>query len=117
MNPDTTTGRPEDSLDLLEEQDKVLAAIFVGWANSDPEDADAIPRIAAALGEQRRQLRSAKHVATHAPTHPSVTRRWYDNIPILVRLHARYDHLRGYPWADSVPYSNARIADRYDTQP
>jgi hypothetical protein len=73
-----------------------------------------IPRIAEALGTQRDQLHSAKHVAAHAPTHPAPNPRWYDNIPVLVRIHARYDYLRGYPWADSRPYYNSKVAERYD---
>lgn len=220
MKPDTTSGaRPHDSLDLLAEQDNVLADIFVAWDESDPEGADddrsavrmasengtlgklviehaavrvaakrdiervlrraghdgladeltshlaqvcelldrlyehsrgvgavelsrspqftdtvaalgriiraelrsepagLVPRIAVALGDLRSQLRSAKHVAAHAPTHPATARSWYDGIPFLVRVHALYDRLRGYPWANSGTYANPRLADRYDTDP
>lgn len=92
-----------------------LAATIRADLSREPEA--IIPRIEAALADQRSRLRSAKHVAAHAPTHPNPTPRWYDTIPILVRIHARYDHLRGYPWADSTPYSNPRVAERYDTQP
>jgi hypothetical protein len=81
------------------------------------EPATLAPRVAAALGDERKKLRSAKYVVAHAPTHPGTTQRWYDDIPILARLHALYDHLRGYPRAVSVPYSNTRLADRYNSPP
>lgn len=81
------------------------------------EPATLVPRIAAALGERRKELHSARHVAAHAPSHPGTTERWYDDVPVLVRLHALYDQLRGYPRAVSVPYCNAPLAHRYNSLP
>jgi hypothetical protein len=88
-----------------------LAAVI--QADLAAEADEQLPRIAAALGPRRRQLRSARYVSVHAPTHPGAARRWYDNIPILVRLHAGYDHLRGWPWAKG-PLGDARVARRVE---
>ena len=47
---------------------------------------------------QRAHLPSARYIRRHAPTHPGPHgRRWYDRIGPLLRLHAVYDYLRGFP--------------------
>jgi hypothetical protein len=78
------------------------------------EPVRVLPVVAAALGDRRSLLARAKHVESHAPTHPGADRRWYDDIGPLVRIHARYDRLRGFPWAESGPISDADLAERYD---
>jgi hypothetical protein len=75
-----------------------------------------IPRIAAALGADRSKLHRAQWVHQHAPTHPSPEERWYDHIPVLVRIQARYDHLRGFPWPRSTPMANPKVADPIEDQ-
>ena len=122
-----------DLLDRLDEMARGVAPIGVGGslefagvagtlagtirADLRNEPVGLIPKIAVALGPARGHLRSAKWVGSHAPTHPGSTQRWFDDIPILARVHARYDHLRGYPWADSSPFGELGIAARYDSLP
>jgi hypothetical protein len=78
-----------------------LAALIRADLSSEPEG--IVPSIVSALGEHRGELHSSRWVHHHAPTHPGSGDRWYDRIPVLVRVHARYDHLRGFPWAHSSP--------------
>jgi hypothetical protein len=86
-------------------------------ADLGTEAAEAIPRIAAALGDHRDKLHSARWVRHHAPTHPGQTQRWYSRIPVVVRIQARYDHLRGFPWARSAPMSAPKVAGSIETEP
>jgi hypothetical protein len=80
-------------------------------ADLDVEPDRTVPRIAAALGERRSELHSSRWVHHHAPTHPSAEERWYGHISLLVRVQARYQHLRGFPWPRSTPMSDPHIAD------
>jgi hypothetical protein len=68
-----------------------------------------------ALGEQRAQLRSARWVRRHAPTSPSPG-KWYDKVPLFLRLHTALDRGRGFPWAESRPIASPEIAQHYDQQ-
>jgi hypothetical protein len=85
-------------------------------ADLDVEPERTVPHIAAVLGPNRAKLHSAKWVHHHAPTHPSPEGRWYDHIPVLVRIQARYDHLRGFPWPRSTPMSDPKVADPIEDQ-
>jgi hypothetical protein len=91
-----------------------LAALL--RADLDTEPARVLPRIEAALGAERGELHSEHWVRHHAPTHPAPRGRWYTRVPMLVRIQARYDHLRGFPWADSAPMADPTIADSLDTE-
>lgn len=81
-----------------------LAALIRADLQAEPDR--MLPAITVALGNHRARLRSARWIHHHAPTHPGSQERWYDHIPVLVRVHARYDHLRGFPWADSSPMAD-----------
>lgn len=72
-------------------------------------------RLIEALGGHRAELHSAKYLRKHAPTHPSQG-KWYDKVPILLRLHTAYDRVRGFPWAESSPLASPSVADRYDRE-
>lgn len=91
-----------------------LAALM--RADLDTEPVGIIPRIEAALGDHRGRLHSARWARHHAPTHPATTKRWYSRIPVLVRLQARYDHLRGFPWARSAPMTDPKVAGSVETE-
>ncbi len=69
----------------------------------------------AALGPDRARLRSATFVRKHAPAHPGPTRRWYDRVPALLRVHAAGDRLRGFPWGESR-LGDRELAERYDRE-
>ena len=71
--------------------------------------------LAAALGPERRRLRSAKYIRKHAPAHPGPPGRWYDRIPFLLRLRAGEDRLRGFPWGESR-LGDRKLARRYDRE-
>lgn len=86
-----------------------LAALLRADLAVEPDR--TIPRITAALGGRRAELRSARWVHHHAPTHPSPEERWYEHFPVLVRIQARYDHLRGFPWPRSTPMFDPKVAD------
>ena len=85
-------------------------------ADLDIEPDRTMPRIAVALGDHRARLHSARWVCHHAPTHSAPERRWYDHIPILVRVQARYDRLRGFPWADNAPMADPKVAGSIENE-
>jgi hypothetical protein len=91
-----------------------LAALL--RADLDTEPSRVLPRIEAALGTHRGELHSDRWVRHHAPTRPSPRGRWYTRVPILVRIQARYDHLRGFPWAGSAPMADPKVADSLDPE-
>ena len=66
-------------------------------------------------GRSAARLRSAKFIRKHAPAHPGPERRWYDRVPILLRLHAAEDRLRGFPWGESS-LGDRKLAERYDRE-
>lgn len=74
-----------------------------------------LSELSAALGPERNRLRSAKFIRRHAPAHPGPTRRWYDRIPFLLRVHAASDRLRGFPWGESS-LGDRKLAQRYDRE-
>jgi hypothetical protein len=92
-----------------------LAALIRADLRTEP--IKTIPQIASALGENRVQLRSARWIHRHAPTHPAPHKRWYDDIAGLVRIKAAYDRLRGFPWARSAPLADPKIADAVENEP
>ena len=71
--------------------------------------------LTAALGPERHRLRSAKFIRKHAPAHPGPPGRWYDRIPVLLRLRAAEDRLRGFPWGESR-LGDRKLARRYDRE-
>ena len=79
-----------------------------------PED-KVRSELTAALGAERARLRSAKFIRKHAPAHPGAQRRWYDRVPVLLRLHAAEDRLRGFPWGESR-LGDRQLAERYDRE-
>jgi hypothetical protein len=91
-----------------------LVALLRADLNTEP--AHLLPGIEAALGEHRKDLHSANWIRHHAPTHPAPRNRWYSRVPVLVRVKSRYDHLRGFPWADSAPMADPKVAKSIDTE-
>jgi len=71
-------------------------------------------RVRSALGAERSQLRSARHVTKHAPLHPSVHQHWYHRIALVEQVHSMYDHLRSFPTAESTVFADADLAQRFD---
>jgi hypothetical protein len=62
--------------------------------------AEAIPELEASLQRNHRQdeLKSAKHLRTHAPTNLDPRGpRWRERAPVISRLLTVYDHLRDFP--------------------
>jgi hypothetical protein len=63
---------------------------------------EAIPELRAVLERDHREdeLKSAKHLRTHAPTNLDPRGpRWYERAPVISRLLTVYDHLRDFPRA------------------
>ena len=71
--------------------------------------------LTSALGSERVRLRSAKFIRKHSPAHPGPERRWYDRVPIFLRVHAAEDRLRGFPWGESS-LGDRELAKRYDRE-
>ena len=71
--------------------------------------------LTAALGPERVLLRSAKFIRKHAPAHPGPEPRWYDRVPVLLRIRAAEDRLRGFPWGESS-LGDRELAERYDRE-
>lgn len=72
-----------------------------------------VPVVRRTAGARRRKLfPSAKYVRRHSPTHPGVhRRRWYERFGPLVRLHAVYDALRGFPTGGSLPSAEVDVGN------
>ncbi|HTV10378.1 MAG TPA: hypothetical protein VME20_00820 [Acidimicrobiales bacterium] len=83
-------------------------------ADLDTEQAQLLPRVQVALGEHRGDLHSSHWARYHAPTHPAPSGRWYNRVPLLVRIQARYDELRGFPRATSTPMADPKVAGPID---
>lgn len=80
------------------------------------ELARVLLRICAALGSQRSELHGGHWARRHAPTHPAPRARWYTRGSMLLRSRARYNHLRGFPWAESAPMGDSKVADSFATE-
>ena len=119
-------------LDQMYDSARGVQPIYVATTPSFVEPADAlfdllgpalekaqlnetIAFLTATLGSERRRLRSAKFIRKHAPAHPGPPGRWYDRIPVLLRLHAAEDRLRGFPWGEST-LGDRKLARRYDRE-
>jgi hypothetical protein len=89
--------------DLMEDFRHSIGGLLV-------EEADLAREVEAALGDQRGRLRGGKFLRKHAPSHP---RPSVDRFRVLARLHTIYDRVRGFPWAESYPQANTKIAERY----
>jgi hypothetical protein len=76
--------------------------------------AEAAARLAGLLGTGRSSLHDARFVRKHAPSHPGPP-RWYDRFPLLVRVKAGFDRLRGFPWGESG-LGDAKLAEHYDRE-
>lgn len=66
------------------------------------------------LRGSREELKTAKFVRKHAPAHPG-RHHFYDNLPMVVRLHSAFDRLAGFPWGESS-LGNSRLARAYDQE-
>lgn len=80
-------------------------------AELEREAAELVPVVKERLGDRRGPvLPSARFVLHHAPAHPGVhERRWYERFGPLVRLHALYDLLRGFPAGAARPSAEVAI--------
>lgn len=90
------------NVDFDAEMDKMAARLDV----EVPRDLEVIPALLAGLGNRQGAMPSAAYLSRHSPLHPSPRRRWYQRFGPLVRIHALYDHYRGFPAGGSVPLSD-----------
>lgn len=77
------------------------------WAGSDTDSATAH------LRQHRDQLRSARYIRSHSPSHPS-GRYAHRRIAPLLRSKVAFDRLRGYPWAESSSFGDTGVAKQID---
>ncbi len=98
---------------FVEPADALLEILRQGLG--EPQLSQTMAMLTAALGPERHRLRSAKFIRKHAPAHPGPPGRWYDRIPVLLRLRAAEDRLRGFPWGESR-LGDRKLARRYDRE-
>lgn len=100
-------GVQATNLNQGQDVDAVVADILPGLRRHiDGELGEIIPAIRRRVSAQQRAklLPTARYVVHHAPVHPGAhERKWYDRIGPLVRLHALYDALRGFPGGGAKP--------------
>jgi hypothetical protein len=84
------------------------------WADEFDHQSELMEQAGRALGARRAALHSATFIRGHAPIHPSEHHRWYQDIPVFVRIHALYDRARSFPGAESTPTSEVAMVKRYD---
>ncbi|MGH9917376.1 MAG: hypothetical protein ACRD6W_00675, partial [Nitrososphaerales archaeon] len=87
-----------------------------GALNEDLGDElqDLIPRIASALGEHRRSIRSERYVRSHSPTHPGRHRRSRRLSPFLW-IAARWDRMEGIPWSSSG-FADRKLVEHFTAE-
>jgi hypothetical protein len=97
LEADTSTRRP-----MISQMEKMSRGVPPG-SLSQGQDEVALPAMKAALRgtDQSQEMKSATHVAKHAPTnlHPRGP-RWIERAPVISRLLSIYDRMRDYPRAD-----------------
>jgi hypothetical protein len=98
---------------FIEPADAVLDLVGPGLGKAQLRQTMAV--LTAALGSDRSRLRSAKFIRKHAPAHPGPPGRWYDRIPVMLRLRAAEERLRGFPWGESR-LGDRKLARRYDRE-
>jgi hypothetical protein len=96
----------------FEEEATRLRALLVDDLGTDRDQLER--PLVTALGEHRSDLHSSQYITKHAPTHPAPLNRWYRRLSVVHRVQATYDRLRGFPWAESEPFADPRIAERFD---
>ena len=94
-------GVPPNNLNQGQDFEGALGDVVEEVAGEIEWDLDiALPTLKAALRgtEREDELKSASHVARHAPTnlHPGGP-RWFERAPIISRLVTLYDRMRDYP--------------------
>jgi hypothetical protein len=94
-------GVPPNNLNQGQDFDGALGDVVEEVAGEIEWDLDiALPTLKAAIRgtEREDELKSANHVARHAPTnlHPGGP-RWFERTPIISRLVTLYDRMRDYP--------------------
>lgn len=71
---------------------------------------EVIPSLREVLAGGDTKLPSAKYVTAHAPTHPNPSRPRRERFGPVSRLHAMYDHYRGFPEGGAEPMSDVEQA-------
>jgi hypothetical protein len=111
-------SRGVSAIDLRysEEFSQTIERLRVLWDDELRDNGRIQTRLRSALQGRRSLLRSATFVRGHAPIHPATRRRWYHGIPVIVRIHALYDRMAGFPGAESTPTSDVRLSRQYDPE-
>ncbi len=94
--------------------DEAIEGLRNLWIDDMRRQAAASSAVARALGTERKRLHSALYIRAHAPLHPSIRRRWYHKIPLMVRIHALYDLLRSFPDAESANWADKALSESVD---
>jgi hypothetical protein len=106
-------GVQPTNLNQGQDIDAVVTDVLPGLRRRiDGELGEVIPEVRRRLSAQQRSklLPTARYVVRHAPVHPGVhRRRWYERIGPLVRLHAVYDFLRGFPGGGAKPKAEVEL--------
>ncbi len=77
---------------------------------------DELGKVRDALGESRNQLRASAFVAKRSPTHPGSSKAWYDRVPFLAYLHARFDRMDSYPGPHTPNQADTALNDKYEPE-
>lgn len=101
-------GRQGMYLNVYQDFDGALQELAATVRAEVPRELEeVIPELRRVLGEGAgAKLPSARYVVKHAPTHPNPKRPWYEKLGPLSRLHAIYDHYRGFPEGGAEPMSD-----------
>jgi hypothetical protein len=84
------------------------------WADELDHQAEVVEQVDRVLGPRRHDLHERAFIHGHAPLHPSEHHHWYQDLPIVVRIHALYDRARSFPGAESTPTSDVEMINQYD---
>jgi hypothetical protein len=115
-------------LDALDETMRGVQPVVVGSSSvvgsyveqlaerMDFDERSAVTTLLTAADRPHAGLHSDRFVRRHAPTHPVSDTHSFARLRPLLWLRARYDRLRGYPWAEDTPYADPKIDKRYGVE-
>jgi hypothetical protein len=92
-------SRGTSAIDLRYSQDfsDAIEQLRDVWADELDHQSEIVDQAGRALGPRRSDLHSPDFIRGHAPIHPSEHHHWYQDIPLVVRIHALYDRARSFP--------------------
>lgn len=109
---EASRGTVAEALRYSDEFHGAVESLADLWDNARLSQPEHLQRLAQELGDARSLLHSRTHLRKRAPLHPGHHDAWYERLPLIERVHAIYDRLRGLPDAMSRSSSDVQLTRR-----